>query len=124
LDVTERVEGRANLLVVEDDPVLGPIIVQMLEKGGYRATLASDGDSAIVAVKSAHYDLAIADIVLGTRDGNEVAEALTAIQPQLKVILMSGYGAPRYGLGPQDPMLFKPFEASELLERVERTLVD
>lgn len=110
------------MLVVEDNAVLGPLLVHMLESGGYTATLASDGDTATEAVKSAHYDLTIADIVLGTLDGNEVAEALTAIQPELKVIFMSGYGAPRYGLGAQDPMLFKPFQASELLQRVERTL--
>jgi DNA-binding response OmpR family regulator len=115
-------DGRANVLVVEDDPVLGPILVHMLESGRYAVTLATDGESATAAIGRAHFDLAIADIVLGLLDGNEVAEALKAIQPGLKVILMSGYGTPRYGLGPHDPMLFKPFEASELLQRVERTL--
>jgi CheY-like chemotaxis protein len=114
--------GRANVLVVEDNAVLGPLLVHMLESGGYTATLASDGEAATEAVQHAHFDVTITDIVLGTLDGNEVAEALTAIQPELKVIFMSGYGAPRYGLGAQDPMLFKPFQAAELLRRVEQTL--
>jgi DNA-binding response OmpR family regulator len=122
--MTDRSEPRANVLVVEDDPVVGPLIVRMLESEGYTATLASDGDAARAAIRDARYDLTIADIVLGTQDGHEIAETLVAIQPGLRVVLMSGYGIPRYGADPNDPMLSKPFQAEELVERVERALAD
>jgi CheY-like chemotaxis protein len=115
---------RANVLVVEDDPVVGPLIVRMLESEGYTATLASDGDAARAAIQDARYDLTLADIVLGTQDGHEIAESLVTIQPGLRVVLMSGYGIPRYGADPGDPMLSKPFQADELVERVERALAD
>ena len=120
-DATARA---ARVLVVEDDAVVGPLIVRMLESEGYTATLASDGDAARAAIQRAHYDLALADIVLGTQDGHEIAESLVAIQPDVRVVFMSGYGVPRYGAEPNDPLLSKPFEAGELVDRVERALAN
>jgi DNA-binding NtrC family response regulator len=117
-------EPRANILVVEDDAVVGPLIVRMLESQGYTATLASDGTAARAALEDARHDLVLADIVLGTQDGQEIADSLVALQPGLRVVLMSGYGVPRYGADPSDPMLSKPFQADELVERVERALAD
>jgi two-component system response regulator GlrR len=117
-------EPRANILVVEDDAIVGPLIVRMLESGGYTATLASDGTAARAALQDARYNLVLADLVLGTQDGHEIAESLVALQPGLRVVLMSGYGIPRYGADPGDPMLSKPFQADELVERVERALAD
>jgi DNA-binding NtrC family response regulator len=122
--MTNESEHRANVLVLEDDPAVGPLIVRMLESAGYKATLANDGDAARAALRDAHYDLTLADIVLGSQDGHEIAETLVAIQPGLRVVLMSGYGVPRYGADPSDPMLAKPFQADELVERVERALAD
>ena len=122
--MTDEATARAHVLVVEDDGVVGPLIVRMLESEGYSATLASDGDSARAAIRRARYDLALADIVLGRQDGHEIAEALVAIQPDVRVVFMSGYGLPRYGTEPNDPVLTKPFEAGELVERLERALAN
>ncbi len=120
-DMTETL---ANVLVIEDDPVVGPLIVRMLESEGYSATLATDGDAARAALQDARFDLTLADIVLGSQDGNEIAESLVAIQPGLRVVLMSGYGISRYGADPGDPMLSKPFKADQLVARVEQALAD
>ena len=117
-------EPRANVLVVEDDAVVGPLIVRMLESEGYTATLANNGGAARAALQDARYDVVLADIVLGTQDGHAIAESLVALQPGLRVVLMSGYGTPRYGADPRDPMLSKPFQADELVERIERALAD
>ena len=111
--MTDEAKARAHVLVVEDDAVVGPLIVRMLESEGYTVSLASDGDSARAAIRNARHDLALADIVLGTQDGHEIAESLVSIQPDIRVVFMSG-----------DPMLAKPFQADELVERVERALAD
>jgi CheY-like chemotaxis protein len=122
--MTEEGKVHAHVLVVEDDAIIGPLIVRMLESEGYTATLASDGDAARAALQEAPYDLTLADMVLGTEDGHEIAESLVALQPDLRVVLMSGYGISPYGSDPADPMLAKPFQAAELVERVERALAD
>jgi len=122
--MTDEAKARTHVLVVEDDALVGSLIVRMLESEGYAATLARDGDTARAAIRDARYDLALADIVLGTQDGHEIAESLVAIQPDVRVVFMSGYGIPRYGAEPNDPMLSKPFEAEELVERLERALAN
>jgi DNA-binding response OmpR family regulator len=110
------------LLLVEDDAVVGPTIVEFLQRAGYAVHLAADGDAAVAAAQEHEFDLVISDLVLGTRDGNDVVEALLVIQPQLKVLFMSGYAAPRYGSSPEDPILVKPFEPKELVDRVAKLL--
>jgi DNA-binding response OmpR family regulator len=120
--MTDEGKARARVLVVEDDAVAGPLIVRMLESEGYTAALASDGDAARAAVRNTRFDLVLTDIVLGTQDGNEIAELLVAMRPGLRVVFMSGYGVSRYGTDPNDPLLTKPFEAAELVERIERAL--
>ena len=122
--MTDDGEARARVLVVEDDAVVGPLIVRMLESEGYAATLASNGDAARAAIRNTRYDLVLADVVLGTQDGSEIAESLTAIQRSLRVVFMSGYGVSRYGTDSSDPLLSKPFEIAELVERVERALAE
>src|SRR5437879_1734121 len=53
-DMTNESEPRANVLVLEDDPAVGPLIVRLLESAGYTATLASDRDAARAALRGAH----------------------------------------------------------------------
>jgi DNA-binding response OmpR family regulator len=113
---------QSKLLVVEDDAVIGQTIVEFLERAGYAVVLVADGDSAVAATRQEPFDLVISDVVLGSRDGNDVVEALLAIQPRMKVLFMSGYAAPRYGSTRDDPILAKPFERKELVERVEQLL--
>jgi DNA-binding NtrC family response regulator len=123
-DVTNESESRGKVLVLEDDAVVGPLIVRMLESEGYAATLASDSNAARAALHEARYDVMLADIVLGTQDGHEIAESLVVLHPGLRVVLMSGYGVSRYGQDPSDPMLAKPFHADQLVEHIERALAD
>ena len=122
--MTDDAKARAaRVLVVEDDPVVGPLIVRMLESEGYTATLASDGDAARAAIQLAttsRSPTSFSARKTGTRSPNRSWLS----SPDLRVVLMSGYGIPRYGADPNDPMLSKPFQADELVERVERALAD
>jgi CheY-like chemotaxis protein len=118
------VQTQSKVLVVEDHPQVGPMTVRLLESAGYEVVLAADGDAAVAAARGQRFDLVISDVVLpDSRDGVEVVEALRKIQPDLKALFMSGYGAPRYGRTSNDPILSKPFKASDLITRVERLMV-
>jgi DNA-binding response OmpR family regulator len=115
---------KARILVVEDDAVVGRILVSVLERAGYEVVLASESEAAAAAVRERAVDLVLSDIVLGTRDGHDVAEELRAIQSGVKIVFMSAYGAPRYGPIPNDPVLRKPIDAGQLLARIEQELND
>jgi two-component system cell cycle sensor histidine kinase/response regulator CckA len=116
--------SKARILVVEDDAAVGRFIIRVLEAAGYEAVLASESEAAASAVRERAVDLVVSDIVLGTRDGHDVAEELRAIQPEVKIVFMSGYGASRYGSLPDDPVLPKPIDAAQLVARVEQELSD
>lgn len=109
------------LLVVEDDTAVGPLIVHYLEHAGYDVFLAREAEAAIAAAREHEYDLVISDLVLADGDGHEIVDAIRALQPRIKVLFMSGYGT-SHGLTPDDALLAKPFQARQIIERVERLL--
>ena len=117
-----RGAAKQKLVVVEDDVAVGRTVATFLERAGYEAFHAVDRETAVAAAHEHDFALVISDLVLGRQDGNDVVEALLAIQPEMKVLFMSGYAAPRYGSNPDDPILVKPFEPHELVDRVEHLL--
>jgi CheY-like chemotaxis protein len=101
---------------------VGPLTVRMLESAGYEVTLVLDGTLAIRAAADNHFDLLLTDLVLGGLDGHDVADAVRAIDPSIRILFVSGYATSRYGGDPSDPIIAKPFTRSQLLARVEREL--
>jgi two-component system response regulator MprA len=112
----------ARILVVDDDPAVGLYVESVLKKAGYEVSVAADLSGAKEAAARSPLDVIVSDVVLGPVDGLDIDEAIKALQPNVKTLFMSGYARPRYGNGCDDPILVKPFEAAELLERVEAAL--
>jgi DNA-binding response OmpR family regulator len=108
-----------HVLVVDDDPAVAYYVSQVLRGAGYEVSEAADLDQATAVANGSKVDLLLSDIVLGAVDGLDVEEAVRGIQPTVKTLFMSGYARPRYGTATADPVLVKPFAASELLERVD-----
>jgi DNA-binding response OmpR family regulator len=114
---------RHRILVVEDDPLIGPLIARYLEDAGYEATLTTDGTAAVAAARERTHSLVISDLVLrGSGDGREVTDAIAAIQPGVKVLLVSGFAASPYGADGTNPVLMKPFTGPALIALVEDLL--
>jgi len=107
-----------HVLVVDDDPTVGYYVSEVLRAAGYQVSSAADLEQAQAVANGSKVDLLVSDIVLGAVDGLDVEEAVRGIQPDVKTLFMSGYARPRYGTASADPVLVKPFEAAELLERV------
>lgn len=125
--VSGRSTGRETLLLVEDDPQLRTMTVRVLRGAGYRVYAAASGTEALeTAATITHLDLLVTDVVLPGMGGREVAEALVADRPGLRVLYMSGYtedtvlrqGIQDHGL----EFLPKPFTPSVLTERIRRVL--
>lgn len=81
------------ILVVEDDDTVRDMIVQALERRGYKVVQATSGEEALEMVAAQHCSahLLITDIVMPGIRGTEVAQKLTSMIPGLGVIYMSGY---------------------------------
>lgn len=115
------------VLVVEDEPAVRQLIVEILNETGYRTLEAADGPSAISVLQSPqHIDLLISDVGLPGMNGRQVAEIGRKHRPDLKVLFVTGYAqhaAVRSEfLGPGMQMITKPFQADVLLIRVREMI--
>ncbi|GIJ49487.1 hypothetical protein Val02_63730 [Virgisporangium aliadipatigenens] len=126
--VVERPSGRrAHILVVEDQPELARLTQQLLQPDGYTVTVATDPAGAIAHIHTgAHPDLLLTDVVMPGMTGPELARALRARRPTLRVLYMSGYTAgvlnPQGHLDQDSALLQKPFNRETLLAAVSRAL--
>jgi PAS domain S-box-containing protein len=81
------------ILVVEDEETVRKLTVRMLRKNNYKVDEASNGQEAlnIFEQERGKYHLVLSDVVLPDQTGLELVDKLLLRQPELRVLLMSGY---------------------------------
>ena len=119
------------ILVVDNDPVLRMLIGRFLTLCGYRVLDARLGSEALALVRQhpEPVDLLLTDVVMPGMNGFEVAEALTRLHPEAKVLFMSGHVVDFpdvRGAFEAHPSMFmvKPFWSEALLEKIQSILPD
>lgn len=110
------VNGRHfKVLVVDDDPLVGTLAVSMLEELGHSAFLASSGQAALQVLASGrHIDLLITDHAMPEMTGAALAERVRSLDPQLPIILASGFADIPLGQAQDLRRLSKPYGVEEL----------
>lgn len=117
------------VLVVEDEPVVRGLILEVLDELGYSAIEAEDGPQGLAILQSdVRIDLLITDIGLPGLNGRQVADAGKKVRPGLKVLFMTGYaenaarasGFLEHGMA----MITKPFAMDVLANRIGDILED
>ncbi len=111
------------VLVVEDEPVVRVVILEMLAEQGYQTLEAFDGPSGLQILRGAQpIDLLITDVGLPGMNGRQLADQAREIRPDLKVLFITGYaenvGKAEGFLPPGMEMITKPFDHDELARRV------
>jgi DNA-binding NtrC family response regulator len=123
----DRSHDTATVLIVDDDDELRRFMSRILERNGYRVVLADSAEAAIQTVDEfiGVFDLLVSDFVMGEMSGRDLALALQAKNPALKVLLVSGT-ANRSVIGELSEgsaeFLAKPFKPSELVDNVHKLL--
>ena len=114
------------VLVVEDDPMIGPAVLTGLRQGGYAADWARDGVEAELAAATSGYQAALLDLGLPRRSGLEVLRALRRKGNDLPVLIITARDAVAdrvAGLDSgADDYLVKPFSLEELLARLRAVI--
>jgi CheY-like chemotaxis protein len=109
--------------VVEDEPVVRAVIVEMLEEQGYQTLEAVDGPSGLRILRAnARSDLLVTDVGLPGMNGRQLADQARETRPDLKVLFITGYAesvAISDGfLQPGMEMITKPFDLDNLSQRI------
>jgi PAS domain S-box-containing protein len=111
------------VLVVEDDPTVRLLMVDVLDELGYKHIEVPDGQAAVPVLQSRQrIDLLLTDVGLPNLNGRQVAEIGRQSRPDLKVLFVTGYAekaAVRQGfLEPGMEMLMKPFALEALATKI------
>nr|WP_236960209.1 hybrid sensor histidine kinase/response regulator [Methylobacterium durans] len=123
LTEAHRAEAGETVLVVEDEPVVRDLIVEVLNDLGYRALEAQDGLSGLRVLQSRErIDLLVTDVGLPGLNGRQLADQAREGRPDLKVLFITGYAEnAMFGNGHLDPgmqMITKPFPVEALATRI------
>ena len=131
LELSDAPRARAGeaVLVVDDEPTVRMLVVEVLEELGYAAIEAADGASGLKLLQSdLRVDLLITDVGLpGGMNGREVADAARVGRPGLKILFITGYAENAVvGNGHLDPgmhVMTKPFAMEALAGRIKELIV-
>ena len=122
-------KGTETILLVEDELGIRELAGDFLQRQGYMVLTAMDGNEAL-RIAQGHEDLIhllVTDIVMPNIGGKELAQRLTQVRPQIKVLFMSGYpdhpALASADIGVQTTVLQKPFLLDALAHKV-RNLLD
>lgn len=116
------------ILIAEDEPVVLATADALLRHAGYKTVLAADGHEAVHQFR-AHplgFSAVLLDLTMPGLDGAEVLRVMRALNPGVRVLIMSGYSEQDIfsrlrGQG-EVPVMRKPFTQETLLTRVAELL--
>ena len=112
--------GSKQILVIEDEELVGQMLLELLRQLGFRAVLMQDGRAAVEHFQTVwrEIDLVVMDLVMPHLSGLDTFRALQAINPDVLVVVSSGYSvdgeAQRIMDAGAAAFLQKPYQISEL----------
>jgi two-component system, cell cycle response regulator CpdR len=114
------------ILLAEDDNDMRRFLAKALQNAGYDVASFDNGLSAYNRLREEPFELLLTDIVMPEMDGIELARRATELDPEIKVMFITGFAA--VALNPdnhaprQAKILSKPFHLKDLVNEVQRLL--
>ena len=116
----------ARILLAEDDTSMREYLQRALQRVGYEVEAVGCGTEAMPLLETSHFDLLLTDIVMPEMDGIELARRATELDPEIKVMFITGFAAVALNPDSKAPkdakVLSKPFHLKDLVNEVERLL--
>ena len=113
------------ILVVDDDDGVRTVATLSLERSGFRVVAACDGEEGVEALRErgAEFDAVLLDMTMPRLSGGETCHVIRRMQPDLPIVLMSGYTEPdavaRFGAHDVAGFLQKPFSPATLVRMIQ-----
>jgi len=122
-------ENTKKILLIEDDPFISDVYITNLKNGGFKVSLADDGEKALKVVKRERFDLILLDLLLPKIDGFEVLKCIKkeASLKDTPVIILTNLGEKENiekgkELGAIDYLVKINFTPKEVLEKINAHL--
>lgn len=114
----------ASILVVDDETSILQLVTMVLKQRAYTVLSASNGVEALMVYSSyrSEVDLVLTDIMMPGMNGIELAGRIRALDPNVKILLMSGFTPGNIEIPGNLQLLNKPFLPTRLIETVEEIL--
>jgi DNA-binding NtrC family response regulator len=108
------------LLIVDDEVRFLKTLKERLELRGFEVTAVTDGERAIAAARESEYDVALLDLKMPGKDGDEVLKILKREHPLIEVVILTGHGSVESAVdctrAGSHSYLQKPCETLQLME--------
>ena len=114
------------ILLAEDDNDMRQFLTRALKSAGYEVVSFDNGRSAYERLREEPFSLLLSDIVMPEMDGIELARRATELDPDLKVMFITGFAAVALNPDMQAPrdakILSKPFHLRDLVGEIGRLI--
>ena len=119
-------QGEGTVLIVDDEPLVCEVGEQMLKRMGFDVFTASDGEKALEVYRDHNITCVLLDLTMPAMDGKETFLELQKINPDVKVILCSGYNeqdvVTHFSSKGLAGFLQKPFKKAALMKKLAEVL--
>ncbi len=113
----------SKILLAEDDTDMRRFLVKALQNAGFDVTSYDNGLSAYQRLREEPFELLLTDIVMPEMDGIELARRAAELDPDIKIMFITGFAAVALQGGrtaPEAKLLSKPFHLKDLVMEVDR----
>ncbi len=116
--------GTETLLVIDDEAVIRTLLDTQLTSFGYNVLLGTDGEDGLEVFRSQmdKISLVLLDLSMPSLSGREVLPRLRDLNPEIKVIILTGYAADAQQFPDVQAVMQKPFPQKDLVDKVRQVL--
>ena len=116
----------SKILLAEDDIDMRRFLVKALQNAGFEVISYDNGLAAYQRLREEPFELLLTDIVMPEMDGIELARRAAELDPDIKIMFITGFAAvalhPSSNAPKQAKVLSKPFHLREIVQEVERMI--
>ena len=114
------------ILLAEDDNDMRRFLVKALENAGFEVSHHDNGMSAYQRLREEPFEMLLTDIVMPEMDGIELARRAAELDPDIKIMFITGFSAVALNPDSSAPkhakVLSKPFHLRDLVNEVQKVL--
>ena len=115
-----------SILVVDDDPEMRELLIDVLGNEGYEVAEAKDGTEAVLALRAREFDIILMDKNMPGPSGLDLLPGFRRVCPRSQIIMMTAFGdVPSYMDAVEKgavEYLFKPFRMEEMKAAIVKAL--